>query len=75
MSTRYTVVATCRDAAVKEEYVAWLKGGHMQAVMQEGGASSAEIDVLESAEGQPIKLEAQYVFESRVALQVRTVAR
>ncbi len=44
----------------------------MNAVI-DGGAVTAEINVLERESGAPIRLESSYIFSSRAALQVSQV--
>ena len=39
---RYVVTATLASADVLDEYTGWLSGGHIQAVVDEGGALSGE---------------------------------
>jgi len=56
----YTVTATFRDQAQRDQYVAWLGSGHMQEVLR-GGALRAEIVVI-SDPALPIRVEARYVF-------------
>jgi hypothetical protein len=65
---RYTVTGTLREAEVLPEYLAWLKGGHAQALVA-AGALSAEVNVLEVEAGESTKVEATYVFPSRESLQ------
>jgi hypothetical protein len=68
----YAVSATFRDPGVADEYVAWLTGGHIAAVLA-GGARSARIIRIEAdaSAGVPVELqvEVQYVFESRERFQ------
>lgn len=64
MTLLYTVAATFDDAAVAEEWVAWLRDGHLAEVIA-GGATEAEVVRLD-AEG-PARLEARYRFPSREA--------
>ncbi len=58
----YAVTATIGDAALRDEYVGWLTGGHIEAVIA-GGAESARLVVLDG-DG-PARVETQYVFPSR----------
>lgn len=62
MAMAYSVSATCPDEATRDEYVAWLRGGHVDAVIA-GGADSATIVVFEG-EARP-RAEVRYVFSSR----------
>lgn len=65
---RYTVTGTLASKDTLSEYVDWLKGGHIQALVA-AGALSAEVDVLETEENENVKVEATYVFPSRESLQ------
>src|SRR5258705_2984688 len=56
----YSVRAQLPDAATRERYVEWLRGGHCQAVVRTGGALSGEVTVLEDG-----SVESRYVFGSR----------
>ena len=58
----YSVVATLPDQEVADRYLAWLTGGHVQAVMA-GGASRAA--VLRHEEPGVIRIESRYRFPSR----------
>jgi dipeptidase E len=60
----YVVAATFSDAAVAEEWLAWLRGGHVAEVLA-GGAESAEI--VEMDAGQGLAFEVRYLFRSREA--------
>jgi len=59
----YTVSATFTDAAVADEWVAWLRDGHLADVMR-GGALDAEVVRVDGAE---LVYEARYHFASREA--------
>lgn len=60
----YMVVATLPNAAVADEYVAWLEDGHVDLVIK-GGAHSAMIVRLDpDAAGKP-RVMTQYVFATR----------
>ncbi|TVQ31080.1 MAG: DUF4286 family protein [Phycisphaeraceae bacterium] len=63
MSSRifYAVTATLPDEATLCEYIAWLEGGHVEAVIK-GGAHSVMIVRLE---GEPVRIETQYIFSTR----------
>lgn len=64
----YTVIATLPTTELAAEYVDWLRGGHVQAVMV-GGALSAQVLMHDPAQERPFrKVEARYVFDSRAAL-------
>lgn len=62
---RYTVYAAIQTQEVLKEFVDWLKGGHMQALI-DAGALSGEIAIVES---DTIKVEVHYIFPSRSVLQ------
>ena len=60
----YTVAATFTDPAVADEWLAWLRGGHLAKVIA-AGALDAEVVELDAAEGR--SFEARYHFPSREA--------
>jgi dipeptidase E len=60
----YTVAATFADGSVAEEWLAWLRGGHVAAVLT-GGAESAEIVEVDAEQGRAF--EVRYRFGSREA--------
>ena len=61
----YMVVATLPSAEKAEEYVAWLKDGHVQAVV-EGGATVGEVIRLDDEPvGAPPRVVSRYEFASR----------
>lgn len=60
----YVVAATFTDGAVADEWLAWLRGGHVAAVLA-GGAESAEVVELDAKEGR--SFEVRYRFGSREA--------
>lgn len=66
----YTVVATLPDERTLEEYIAWLLGGHIQAVLR-GGATAAEVIGLDrddrKGSGAPFQVESRYTFPTREA--------
>lgn len=67
---RYSVIASLSAAANPQEYIAWLKEGHVQAVVDEGKALSAQILVHDKDESEVHpKIESSYVFRSRDQLQ------
>lgn len=43
MSVRYCVTCTLRDESVTAEYIEWLQSTHIEDVVREGGAVSAEV--------------------------------
>lgn len=73
----YNVTASFREAGVCERYIAWLSGGHVQAVIA-GGAMSAEIARVDvaSTDQHGARVQVRYVFVSRADLDryVREVA-
>lgn len=63
MSFAYTVTATFADAAVADEMIDWLAGGHLADVC-EAGAQDAEVI---RRDGTPVSLEVRYHFADREA--------
>ena len=61
--TIYTVTATLPDANLAEEWLAWLRSGHIADVLA-GGAMSAEIIALDQP---PLTFEVRYRFPNRQA--------
>lgn len=59
----YTVRAEFDDAAVREEWIRWLRDGHL-AEVRAAGALDAEVVMLD---GDPTACEARYHFSSREA--------
>lgn len=57
----YTVLATFPDEPTAREYIDWLAGGHIGAVLR-GGAASAQI-IRNQAE--PIQFEIRYLFPNQ----------
>ncbi len=63
----YMVVATLPNVAMADDYVAWLKGGHIQAVV-EGGAMVGEVTRLDAEQvGGAARVMSRYEFASRRA--------
>ncbi len=61
----YTVSASFDDESVRDEFIAWLEDGHVDAVIK-GGAHSATIVKYDPEEpGNPFAAEARYVFSTR----------
>jgi hypothetical protein len=61
----YTVIARFPDEATRDEYVEWLRGGHVAQVIK-GGATSASIVTLDRpAAADPVEIEVRYLFPSR----------
>ncbi len=67
MTLRYTVSATLPDAATRERYLAWLKDGHLEAVLA-GGATRAEIVRIDDP-SEPLRMETRYTFPDRIAFE------
>jgi hypothetical protein len=63
---RYTVTATMVPEHAPE-YEAWLRQGHCQAVMEMGGALTAEVARVDRADEAMVSLQATYLFPSRAA--------
>lgn len=63
----YAVTAEFPKAELAREYVDWLTGGHVQAVIN-GGASAARIVQMQAEAGAGPWIEVQYVFPSQAAL-------
>ena len=61
----YTVIATLPDEPTLREYVAWLMGGHIQAIVR-GGATSAEVigpaPSATNGPGMIFRVESRYIF-------------
>jgi hypothetical protein len=60
----YSVQAEFADAATRERYLDWLRGGHCLAVVREGGALSAEVTIHEDG-----TVESRYLFGSRASFE------
>jgi Domain of unknown function (DUF4286) len=61
----YTVAAIFEDAAVAQEWIAWLRGGHLAEVM-DGGALDAEVIRLDATAGSSAtRYEVRYHFAGR----------
>lgn len=68
MAFAYTVIGDFEDAAVAGEWIDWLRGGHVQAVL-DGGATSAEVVRLEPTAAAPLRVEVRYRFADHAAFQ------
>ncbi|MEW5741171.1 MAG: DUF4286 family protein [Myxococcota bacterium] len=68
MSFAYTVIADFDSAEVAGEWVSWLKGGHLQAVLA-GGATSVDLVRLEPTAEHALRFEARYLFPDLAAFQ------
>jgi hypothetical protein len=62
----YSVIAMLPDESTAQEYIGWLRGGHIAEVVR-AGAESGMVVRVDSAE-RP-RVVAQYVFGSRAALE------
>jgi hypothetical protein len=62
----YSVRATFTDHAVREEFIAWLRGGHLADVVR-AGALDAELVEFAPAGNAPGEVETRYHFASREA--------
>lgn len=67
MAIAYTVIAELPTEARRDEFVAWLEDGHVDAVIA-GGAHSASIVKLDHQAGEPWVVEVRYAFATRVLL-------
>jgi hypothetical protein len=61
----YTVTATFPDDSTAEEYIGWLKAGHLEAVITAGASSGMIVRVQDPAE--PVRVETRYLFPDRRA--------
>jgi hypothetical protein len=68
MAFRYMVTAIIANQEYANEYVAWLKGGHVQDVVNRGGALTGEVIALDSTDGR-IHVQSLYMFPSRSAFE------
>ncbi|MBN8598115.1 MAG: DUF4286 family protein [Planctomycetes bacterium] len=59
----YTVCVSLPDEPIAREYIGWLTGGHMQAVL-DGGAESAQI-IRAQSPSEPLQLEVRYLFPNQ----------
>lgn len=57
----YGVTATLPDRATADEYVAWLEDGHIDQIRSHGAHSAMIVRL----EGEPARVETQYVFATR----------
>jgi predicted GNAT family acetyltransferase len=67
----YTVTATFSETAVRDEFVAWLNGGHVDDVIA-GGASSAS--VVQDDDGKRVEVRYLFLDRERFDNYVRDVA-
>ncbi|MBL8794771.1 MAG: DUF4286 family protein [Planctomycetia bacterium] len=61
----YTVTATFPDREIADEWLRWLRGGHISEVMA-GGATAADIVALDAP---PLTYDVRYRFPSREAFE------
>lgn len=64
----YTVACTFDEAAVADEWIAWLRDEHLRDVC-DAGALDAEVTRCDSASGAGTRCEVRYHFESRAAFE------
>lgn len=62
----YTVRVTCRDVPQRGRFLSWLSPNHILQV-KAGGATAARVVLPDRVEGDPARVETQYVFPSRKA--------
>ncbi|MEX2218006.1 MAG: DUF4286 family protein [Phycisphaerales bacterium] len=62
----YTVTARFADPSITGEYIRWLSGGHIRAVIA-GGAQHAEIVRIDDPSA-PARVEVRYTFPDRATL-------
>lgn len=60
----YCVTATLPDGRTADDFVAWLRDGHIDAVLA-GGAAAARVIRLDPVESERPRVEVQYLFASR----------
>lgn len=63
----YTVGVTFRDAATAQEWLAWLRDGHIAEVLQGGATAAVIVQMDGAAEDSGLVLEVRYRFPSRIA--------
>lgn len=59
----YTVVASFPDLATRDEYIAWLEDGHIDAVIRHGAHAASIIRLTDPAS--PVQVEVRYTFSTR----------
>ena len=67
MKVRYTVTAAMKGKDVFEEYVQWLQGGHVQALIT-AGALSACVEAHQDNTEEEFKVDSVYVFACQADL-------
>lgn len=65
MCIAYTVIADFPDEATRDEYVAWLEDGHVDAVIAAGAHSAMIVRMDRPSPADPIRVEVRYVFSTR----------
>ena len=68
---RYTVIADVIEEYLNE-YLDWLKNGHVQALIDEGGAESGEVVLLDGGKDGQRRVSSNYIFPSREVLDTYT---
>jgi hypothetical protein len=63
----YSVTATLPTPEIRDRYVLWLKGGHVQDVVAAGALEAQVVVLTEPAE--PLQVETRYVFASAEAFE------
>lgn len=59
----HTVAATLPDRRSADDYVRWLEGGHIGAVLELGAHSALVVRITDPAA--PIRIESRYIFSTR----------
>jgi hypothetical protein len=68
---RYIVTAFLVSQELASEYTSWLQHGHVEAVVVQGGAISAEVLVLDpTPDDARVAVQSSYLFRSREAYEV-----
>lgn len=63
----YIVTAALPDETVRDEYVRWLRDGHLAAVVAGGAVRAELVQVDRDTEGDPYRVQSSYLFPSREA--------
>ncbi len=63
-SVVYRVRAEFGDPETRTRYIEWLRDGHLQAIVRDGGALSGELTVFDDG-----PVETRYLFASRAAFE------
>lgn len=67
LALAYTVTATLPDTLTRDEYVAWLKDGHLAKVLAGGAITAAILRIDDPAH--PIRIQTRYTFPSPQAFE------